>query len=144
VHGHCYRNWRLLRAQHAIPAAAGAASAKAGFVLKEAPAAKRGAASSIALICCVVSSGFRRRRGVVTMKSFLCAVAVLAAMSLFTGTAAKAQNYPWCAQYKGLGGATNCGFVSFEQCLATVSGIGGFCMPNNLYQPQPRLYRRRG
>ncbi len=45
---------------------------------------------------------------------------------------AHAQNYPWCAQYSGraLGGATNCGFVSFAQCMATVSGIGGFCVQN--------------
>jgi hypothetical protein len=44
------------------------------------------------------------------------------------GTPAHAQNYPWCAQYSGraLGGAQNCGFVSFAQCMATVSGIGGF------------------
>ena len=27
-------------------------------------------------------------------------------------------------------GGTNCGFYSFEQCQATVSGIGGFCMRN--------------
>jgi len=41
------------------------------------------------------------------------------------GTPAHAQNYPWCAQYSGraLGGAMNCGFVSFAQCMATVSGI---------------------
>jgi hypothetical protein len=53
------------------------------------------------------------------------------------GAPAEAQNYPWCAQYsgRGLGGAMNCGFVSFEQCLATVSGIGGFCIRNNTYQP---------
>ena len=40
------------------------------------------------------------------------------------GTPAQAQNYPWCAQYSGraLGGAQNCGFVSFAQCMATVSG----------------------
>ena len=51
---------------------------------------------------------------------------------------AEAQNYPWCAQYGGTpSGPTNCGFVSFEQCLATVSGIGGFCVRNNLYQPPP-------
>jgi len=70
--------------------------------------------------------------------SLLFALAVTAA-AIVSGTPAKAQNYPWCAQYKGLGGATNCGFVSFEQCLATVSGIGGFCMLNNTYQPSPRL-----
>ena len=53
------------------------------------------------------------------------------------GTPAQAQNYPWCAQYSGgaLGGAMNCGLVSFQQCLATVSGIGGFCVRNTLYQP---------
>jgi len=81
------------------------------------------------------------------VKSLLSVVAILAAISLL-GTPARAQNYPWCAQYSGraLGGAMNCGFVSFEQCLATVSGIGGFCVRNNLYQPPPgphRTHRRR-
>jgi Protein of unknown function (DUF3551) len=37
-------------------------------------------------------------------------------------TAAKAQNYPWCAIYKA--GAMNCGFTTFQQCLATVSEAG--------------------
>jgi hypothetical protein len=52
---------------------------------------------------------------------------------------AEAQNYPWCAYYSGGhgGGGTNCGFTTFEQCLATVSGIGGFCDRNTLYQPPP-------
>jgi hypothetical protein len=36
----------------------------------------------------------------------------------------------WCAQYGSPGGGTNCGFYSFQQCRATVSGIGGFCMRN--------------
>jgi hypothetical protein len=35
----------------------------------------------------------------------------------------------WCAQY-GSPGATNCGFYSFEQCQAALSGNGGFCMRN--------------
>jgi hypothetical protein len=39
---------------------------------------------------------------------------------------AEAQSYPWCAQYSGDGGM-NCGFTTFQQCLADVSGIGGFC-----------------
>jgi hypothetical protein len=61
-------------------------------------------------------------------------------------TPARAQNYPWCAQYSGraLGGAMNCGFVSFAQCMATVSGIGGFCMQNNTYQPPtPRARKKK-
>ena len=32
----------------------------------------------------------------------------------------------WCAQYSGRGGATNCGFYSFDQCQAARSGNGGF------------------
>jgi hypothetical protein len=52
------------------------------------------------------------------------------------GARAEAQNYPWCAQYSGkaLGGAMNCGFTSFAQCMATVSGVGGFCVRNNTYR----------
>jgi len=77
------------------------------------------------------------------MKTILSAIAILAAMSVLS-TAVQAQNYPWCAQYSGraLGGAMNCGFVSFQQCLATVSGIGGFCVRNTLYQPPPGPHRR--
>jgi hypothetical protein len=51
-------------------------------------------------------------------------------------TGAFAQNYPWCAYYStGDGNATNCGFVTREQCAASVSGIGGHCEPNNVYVP---------
>jgi hypothetical protein len=48
---------------------------------------------------------------------------------------AQAQNYPWCAYYGGVmgGGGTNCGFSTFQQCQATVSGIGGFCDRNTQY-----------
>jgi hypothetical protein len=45
--------------------------------------------------------------------------------------------YPWCANYGGGddGGGTNCGFSTYEQCMATISGIGGFCDPNPFYTP---------
>ena len=42
---------------------------------------------------------------------------------------AVAQNAPWCAYYKG-GAGTSCGFRTFEQCLASVSGVGGTCNRN--------------
>jgi hypothetical protein len=47
-------------------------------------------------------------------------------------TAARAgANGSWCANYgTGHAGAINCSYTSFEQCLATVSGIYGFCTPN--------------
>jgi hypothetical protein len=40
--------------------------------------------------------------------------------------AASAQ--PWCAHYDPY--TYNCGFYTFEQCLATVSGVGGVCRRN--------------
>jgi hypothetical protein len=49
---------------------------------------------------------------------------------------AEAQSYPWCAYYNlGFGGATNCGFVTLQQCQAAISGVGGSCGANPMYQP---------
>lgn len=76
------------------------------------------------------------------MKAMVFGAAVLASgLGMGAGTA-QAQNYPWCAFYDTGDQAINCGFVSREQCMATVSGIGGFCMPNNTYQPLPPSRRR--
>jgi hypothetical protein len=62
-------------------------------------------------------------------------VTSLVATGLVT-TQAAAQNYPWCSIYSGdMGGAKNCGFISFEQCMANVHGIGGFCQRNDWYRP---------
>ena len=34
--------------------------------------------------------------------------------------------HPWCPVHCGrFGGASNCGFSTWNQCMATVSGIGG-------------------
>ena len=69
------------------------------------------------------------------MKYILLVLGVVAVNTVFN-TPSKAQNYPWCAEYGGTpDGPTNCGFVTFQQCLDTVSGIGGFCVRNNMYQP---------
>jgi hypothetical protein len=59
---------------------------------------------------------------------------------LFVTTAissrADAQNYPWCVLWSGkAGGSRNCGFVSFDQCMQTAQGAGGFCMQNTQYEP---------
>ncbi len=54
-------------------------------------------------------------------------------------------NYPWCAYY-ALRGGTNCGFSTFEQCMATVSGVGGYCNRNPSYEayvaPRTAPHRR--
>jgi Protein of unknown function (DUF3551) len=61
---------------------------------------------------------------------FLVAAFIGTALAITTET--KAQYYPWCASYTW-NGRENCGFVSFEQCLATISGIGGHCQTNPWY-----------
>jgi hypothetical protein len=81
-----------------------------------------------------------------TMRTFIAALLSAPLMMVAHAGTASAQNYPWCAQYNLRGGATNCGFVSFAQCQATVSGIGGFCQQNPMYVPTqyaPRQARKR-
>lgn len=74
--------------------------------------------------------------------------ALIAAVTL-TPAAAQAppfpyDPYPWCAVYGGRGGGgTNCGFLTWQQCMATVSGIGGFCEPNQFYNPRGPSQRPR-
>jgi hypothetical protein len=68
------------------------------------------------------------------MRFVLFALSIVAATTLFN-TPTKAQNYPWCAIYNDGSGSKNCGFASFQQCQADVSGIGGFCTQNSTYQP---------
>jgi uncharacterized protein DUF3551 len=52
---------------------------------------------------------------------------------------AQADPYKWCALYSGGrgGGAQNCYFVTLEQCKMAVSGVGGFCTPNQFYDGRP-------
>jgi Protein of unknown function (DUF3551) len=62
---------------------------------------------------------------------FLLAIWFLACwfLAFASGPPARAQHsedYPWCAIY-AKDGDTRCFFTSYEQCMATVSGIGGFC-----------------
>jgi len=77
------------------------------------------------------------------MKHSLFALALVAA-SAAIGTSAKAQDYPWCANYTK--GSISCSFVTFEQCMADVSGIGGFCERNTTYHPAagPARQKSRG
>jgi uncharacterized protein DUF3551 len=67
------------------------------------------------------------------------------AVAIGFAPAARAQNYPWCALYNGggVGGGTNCGFVSYEQCMATANGLGKFCVRNTQYVPPPGPHPRR-
>ena len=68
--------------------------------------------------------------------SRFAAIATLAAIAMAAAaTSARAQNYPWCALYGTPYSDTACGFVSYEQCMENVRGIGGFCQRNDWYRP---------
>jgi Protein of unknown function (DUF3551) len=65
--------------------------------------------------------------------------------------AASAQSpysYPWCARsYKKDGGSSSCYYTSYQQCMTTLSGIGGYCFESPYYHPakaavQARRHRR--
>jgi hypothetical protein len=47
---------------------------------------------------------------------------------------------PWCRERSG--GGTNCGFVSFEQCMWASQGAD-VCMPNGACPPPGRTPLRR-
>jgi hypothetical protein len=71
--------------------------------------------------------------------------AAFAASFTTSNPANAAAQWPWCAQYTGKGGSTNCGFASWRQCQLAVSGVGGWCYENPYYlfeEPRRRGGRR--
>jgi hypothetical protein len=73
-----------------------------------------------------------------SMRIVIAVLFALAAGSAFD--AAKADPYRWCAQYGGSGmggGGTNYYFVTLQQCELAISGMGGFCTPNQFYDGRP-------
>jgi Protein of unknown function (DUF3551) len=62
------------------------------------------------------------------MRALVLVSLTLATMAL-TQTAADAGSGSWCATYSKRG-VENCTYTSFEQCRASVWGVGGFCRPN--------------
>ena len=61
------------------------------------------------------------------------------AFTALPSTASHADPYRWCAEYGGgaHGGSTSCYFVTFAQCQASVSGVGGFCRQNTFFDGRP-------
>src|SRR5262249_31422139 len=62
------------------------------------------------------------------------------ALSLSTSAARADANGSWCANYGTGHSGINCSYTSQQQCLASVSGIYGFCQPN----PYPGTVSARG
>jgi uncharacterized protein DUF3551 len=74
------------------------------------------------------------------------ALGTLAGTAELSGTAARAQPAPWCANLGGRDGGWDCGYYTFDQCMATARGLGGSCAPNPRAlaapKPPPRRVRR--
>jgi hypothetical protein len=82
----------------------------------------------------------------------IASAALFATFAVDAGTPALAQQARFCAHYDW--STVNCGFYTYQQCLATVSGTGGYCtqavgggpygprvygyVPGGEYPPPPR------
>jgi hypothetical protein len=77
--------------------------------------------------------------------SIIFALTALAVLAVSIPTAGQADPYKWCAVYGGRGGGngTNCGFVTLEQCRATISGAGGSCELNQFYTGSAERHVKR-
>ena len=65
------------------------------------------------------------------MRAIVVAATLLATVLLCSDGA---QAAPWCARYNT--GLNACNFYSFQQCTASVFGVGGVCEPNQFENPQ--------
>ena len=69
--------------------------------------------------------------------------AILVVAFLTAAGTGHAEAAAWCAWYDPY--TYNCGYYTFEQCLATVRGAGGYCA-RNVYDygtpAEPRRYKR--
>jgi Protein of unknown function (DUF3551) len=68
------------------------------------------------------------------------AIALMVGSTLALASTGEAHAGAWCAWYDPY--TYNCGFNTFQQCQATISGAGGYCAPN-ANQPQTAAGRRR-
>ena len=67
-------------------------------------------------------------------KSAFVALMLLTIAAFAPRPAAAGYNLPWCANYYD-SNVIACSFTSFEQCMASVRGVGGHCTQNVLSPP---------
>jgi len=73
---------------------------------------------------------------------FAAVVISVLAGEVLPSSAQSPYDYPWCSRQLGFGGGpTSCYFTSYQQCLTTIHGIGGYCYQNPAYRGPAR--RRR-
>jgi hypothetical protein len=77
------------------------------------------------------------------MRVLILCVGLLGVMMLDARLQARAGT--WCSHYDA--STYNCGFNSYAQCMANISGVGGLCRPNFFepsgYERPPRYYPRK-
>jgi hypothetical protein len=74
--------------------------------------------------------------------SGLAGMSVLAlTATLSVASAAEAKPYAWCVFYDP--STYNCGFTTYEQCMQTARGNGGFCRPNPFEDTRGQQRRSR-
>ena len=61
------------------------------------------------------------------MRKWLLAVAVALPATIVAG---KAEAAAFCTYAGGKAGYENCGYYTWQQCLAAIRGRGGYCMLN--------------
>ncbi len=79
------------------------------------------------------------------LRPALLAAVVAAGLASAAAAPAHAQtpyDYPWYSVRYGLSGATTCYFSTYSQCMATISGIGGYCEHNPWYRGRPERRTR--
>jgi Protein of unknown function (DUF3551) len=68
------------------------------------------------------------------MRTCLSALGVAMALAAGTQPASAQRYYPWCYNEASIDGAPNCGFNTWEQCMANRHGVAGFCQRNPWYE----------
>ncbi len=72
-------------------------------------------------------------------RTTLAMLALATVMMVPPRPADAAPYWPWCSQYgRDMSSAHACAFGSWEQCMETVRGIGGYCYTNP-YPPPPAV-----
>jgi hypothetical protein len=79
------------------------------------------------------------------MRYFIVTASMLAlaalAIPLTVAGPAQAVEYPYCAAGMWAGGG-GCSYTTLEQCRAAISGVGGSCVSNPRYTPNPAAATR--
>jgi hypothetical protein len=73
-------------------------------------------------------------------RSIFAALMLVAVALIQPRSAETAPYWPWCSQYAEPTYTHSCAFSSWEQCMDTVRGIGGYCYQNP-YPPPPAPVR---